>query len=350
LEGHRRIVSAAWESVRGLAWSADGSEICFSAAQAGTERQIYAVDLSGQQRLIFRSPGGVNLHDIASDGRVLVSRDEQRIGMMALAPGATTEREVSWRGWSIPTDISGDGNTVLFDEQGVESGPTYTVAVRDMRGSPPIPLGAGMAGSLSPDTKWATTVVSNAHLLLLPTGAGTARQIDESDIQQYWYGGNWMPDGKQFVFSGSRPGHAVQCFVQDVDGSKPRPVTPEGVMSCEVSPDGKMIAGNGLNGGGGWLYPIKGGEPRPIPGLQGENFTWSSDPRLLYVYKWKQSSVKVYRLNILTGQREFFREMTPPDVAGLSNISNIHFSSAGQAYVYSYTRVLSELYLVNGLK
>jgi hypothetical protein len=66
--------------------------------------------------------------------------------MMALAQGATTEREVSWRDWSIPTDISGDGNTVLFDEQGVESGPTYTVAVRDMRGSPPIPLGLGKIG------------------------------------------------------------------------------------------------------------------------------------------------------------------------------------------------------------
>jgi hypothetical protein len=55
-------------------------------------------------------------------------------------------------------------------------------------------------------------------------------------------------------------------------------------------------------------------------------------------------------LNILTGQREFFREMTPPDIAGLRGISQIHFSSDGQAYVYSYTRLLSELYLVKGLK
>jgi len=112
-----------------------------------------------------------------------------------------------------------------------------------------------------------------------------------------------------------------------------------------------MIAGNGLNGGGSWLYRMEGGQPRPIPGLQaGESFAWSSDPRLLYVYKWKQSSVKVYRLNILTGRREFFREMTPPDIAGVRGISQIHFSSDGQAYVYSYTRLLSELYLVKGLK
>jgi DNA-binding winged helix-turn-helix (wHTH) protein/Tol biopolymer transport system component len=355
LEGHKRVISADWGSVEGLAWSADGTEIWFSAAQAGTERHIYAVDLSGHQRLILRAPGGVTLEDIASDGRVLVTRDEQRVGMMALAPGdkesSNKEKEISWRDWSVPTDISSDGNTVLFDEEGIESGPNYTVAVRDLGGSSPIPLGPGMAGSLSPDGKWASTIVSNAHLLLLPTGAGTAKQIDQSDIQKYWYGANWMPDGKQIVFSANRPGHAVQCFAQDVDGGKPRPLTPEGVIFCKISPDGKLIAGNGLAGGGRWLYPIDGGQPRPIPGLQvGEAFAWTSDPRWLYVYQWKQSPVKVYRLNILTGQRQFFREITPPDVAGLHDISHIYFSSDARAYVYSYTRLLSELYLVKGLK
>jgi len=351
LEGHKRVLSASWVSVEGLAWSADGTEIWFSAAQAGSERQIYAVDLSGHQRLIFRSPGGATLQDIASDGRVLLTRDEQRVGMMALAPGATKEKEVSWRDWSVPTDISRDGNTVLFDEEGVESGPTYTVAVRDMCGSPPIPLGQGMAGHLSPDGKWASTIISNTHLLLLPTGAGTARQMEQGDIQQYWHGPSWMPDRKQIVFSANRPGHAVQCFVQNLDGGKPRPVTPEGVTFCLISSDGKLIAGNGLAGGGGWLYPVEGGQPHPIPGLQaGESFAWTSDPRWLYVYQWNQAPAKVYRLNVLTGQRQFFREMAPPDVAGLHGIANIHFSSDGRAYIYSYTRLLSELYLVKGLK
>lgn len=350
LEGHKRVLSSGWESVEGLAWSANGTEIWFSGAKAGIERHIYAVDLSGHQRLVFRAPGGVTLQDVASDGRVLLTRDEQRVGMMALAPGAAKEREVSWGDWSIPTDISKDGNTLLFNEEGGESGSTYTVAVRDTQGSPPIPLGQGMTGNLSPDGKWATAIVSNAHLLLLPTGAGSARQIEKGDIQEYWYGAEWTPDGKQIVFSAKRPGHSVQCFAQDVDGGQPRPVTPEGVMFCAVSPDGKLVA-NGFTGAGGWLYPLEGGQPHPIPGLQpDENFVWSSDPHFIYVYQWKQSPLKVYRLNILTGQRQLFREMTPPDVAGLQNISHVHFGADGRAYVYSYSRLLSELYLVKGLK
>jgi DNA-binding winged helix-turn-helix (wHTH) protein/Tol biopolymer transport system component len=351
LAGRKRILSTGWESEEGLAWSPDGTEVWFSAAQAGLERRIYAVDRTGRQRLIFRAPGGVTLQDIASDGRILLTRDEQRAGMIALAPRTTKEQELSWLEWSIPVDLSADGNTLLFDEQGVEGGPTYTVAVRDMRGSPPIPLGEGMAGGFSPDGKWATTIVSNAQLLLLPTGAGTAKRIERGDIQQYWHGSHWLPDGKQIIFSGNQPGHAARCFIQNIDGGKPRPVTPEGVTSCQVSPDGKLIAGSGVGDSGAWLYAIDGGEPRPIPGLlPGEGFAWTSDPHFMYAYQGKPAPVKVYRLNVLSGQRQFFREMTPSDVTGLSDISHVLFSSDGRAYVYSYTRLLSELYLVKGLK
>ena len=71
LAGNKKVLSAGWESEEGLAWSRDGSEVWFSAAQAGLQRRIYAVDLAGHQRLVFRAPGGVTLQDISPDGRVL---------------------------------------------------------------------------------------------------------------------------------------------------------------------------------------------------------------------------------------------------------------------------------------
>ena len=354
LAGHSKVLSSEWESIAGLAWSADGKEVWFSAAQAGIERNIYAVDFKGRQRLVFGTPGGVMIHDISPDGRVLLTRDDLRLGMMGLPPAAkpetTKERELSWQDWSIATDLSKDGKTLLFDEEGLGAGPNYRVAIRDMSGTQPIPLGEGMAGKLSPDGKWASTIVSFGRLLLLPTGAGAAKEITKGDIQQYWEGADWMPDGKQLIFSANLSGHAAQCFIQTVDGANPRPVTPEGVALCKVSPDGKLLAGYRV-GGGGWLYPTDGTRPQPIPGLlPDESFDWASDPRFLYVYQGKQLPVRVYRLNVLTGQRQLFREIMPPDVAGLGNISHIHFSSDGRAYVYSYTLLLSELYLVNGLK
>jgi hypothetical protein len=113
----------------------------------------------------------------------------------------------------------------------------------------------------------------------------------------------------------------------------------------------RLVAGSGIADSGAWLYPMDGREPRPIPGLlPGEGFAWTSDPHFMYTYQGKQAPVKVYRLNVLSGQRQFFREMSPLDVTGLCDISHVLFSSDGRAYVYSYTRLLSELYLVKGLK
>jgi hypothetical protein len=132
-------------------------------------------------------------------------------------------------------------------------------------------------------------------------------------------------------------------------------VTPEGVSFCQLSPDGKLIAASTLedSGGGARLYSIDGSsESRPIPGLlPGEDFAWTSDPRFIYTYptKMKQTPVKIYRLNILSGQRQLFREINP-DVTGLCGLHRVLFSSDGRAYVYGYTRLLSELYLVKGLK
>jgi DNA-binding winged helix-turn-helix (wHTH) protein/Tol biopolymer transport system component len=351
LAGHKTVLSTGWESEEGLAWSPDGTELWFSATEAGLERRIYAVDLSGHQRLAYRALGGVTLQDIAPDGRVLLTRDENRAGMMGLAPGATKEQDLSWLDWSLPVDLSRDGNTLLFDEQGEQSGPTYTAALRDMRGSPPIPLGEGMAGDLSPDGKWAATVVSYTQILLLPTGAGTLKRIERGGIQQYGHQIHWMPDGKQIVFPGNQPGHEVRCFIQNIDGGKPRPITPEGVGSCRVSPDGQSLVGEDLTGGGARFYPMDGGPPRAIPGLlPGETLAWSSDPHVLYVYQWRQLPIKLYRLNVVSGDRQLLRELHPGDATGLCDMSHILLSGDGRAYVYSYIRLLSDLYVVKGLK
>ena len=349
LTGKKKVLSTGWESEEGLAWSPNGSEVWFSATQAGLQRRIYAVNLAGRQRLAFSALGGVTLQDIAPDGRLLLTRDEQRAGIRVMAPDATRERDLSWLDWSLPVDISRDGNTLLFDEQGEEGGPTYTVAERDMRGSPPIPLGEGMAGDFSPDGKWAITTVAYTQLELLPTGAGTIRHIERDGIQQYRHMIHWLPDGKQVLFSGNEAGHAVRCYIQNIDGGKPRPVTPEGVSMCQVSPDGKLIAG--MDATSMKLYPLDGGTPRPITGLQpGEFFDWTSDPRFGYVYERKTAPVKIYRLNLQNGQRQLFKEIDPADETGLYDMSHLMMSADGRAYVYGYTRLLSELYLVSGVK
>jgi DNA-binding winged helix-turn-helix (wHTH) protein/Tol biopolymer transport system component len=351
LAGNKKVLSTGWESEEGLAWSRDGSEVWFSAVQAGLQRRIYAVDLAGHQRLVYRAPGGVTLQDISADGRVLMTHDEQRAGVIGMAAGAAREKDLSWLDWSLPVDISRDGKTVLFDEQGEEGGPTYTAAVRDMQGSPPIPLGEGMAGDFSPDGKWVITTVSYTQVELLPTGAGTIRKLDPGGIQQYRHTLHWMPDGKRILFTGNQPGRPARCFIQDIDGGKPRPITAEGVVGCQISPDGQLIAATDLKESAIRLYPLDGGPPRAIPGLlPGEAFKWTPDPRFAYIYPKMMLPAKIYRLNLANGQRQLFKEINPSDETGICDMSEILFSADGRAYVYGYVRLLSELYLVKGMK
>jgi Tol biopolymer transport system component len=352
LAGQRNVLSSGWESEEGLAWSANGKEVWFSAARTGLQRQIYAVDLAGRLRLAFRALGGVTVQDIASDGRVLVTRDEQRAGIAGEARGATREQDLSWRDWSLPQDISRDGKTLLFDEQGEQSGPNYIVAMRDLNGSAPVALGEGMAGDFSPDGKWAAATISYDQLILLPTGPGTAKRIERGNIQHYGAMIHWLPDGRQLLFSANVAGHADRCFIQDINGGEPRPVTPEGVSFCRISPDGKWIAATTNEKEGEMqLYGIDGGTPRAIPGLQpGESFTWTSDPHVLYVFKARLSPIKVFRLNIDTGQRQLFKEIELADISGICGPTHLIFSPDGRAYVYGYVQLLSDLYLVSGLK
>ncbi len=96
---------------------------------------------------------------------------------------------------------------------------------------------------------------------------------------------------------------------------------------------------------------MNGGPARSIPGLlPGENISWTSDPHYVYASSEKVAPVKIYRLNIENGQRQLFKEINPSDETGLCDLTNILFSPNGKAYVYGYTRLLSEIYLVNGLK
>ena len=70
----------------------------------------------------------------------------------------------------------------------------------------------------------------------------------------------------------------------------------------------------------------------------------------LHLSRENELPAKIYRLNIVNGQRQFFKEINPSDETGICDMSEILFSADGRAYVYGYIRLLSELYLVNGMK
>ena len=352
LAAKKTMLSDGWDSIQGLAWSPDGSEIWFTATRTGGDRSLYATNLSGKVRLLARVPGELTILDVGKDGSVLLTRGNDRAGMIGLAPGEAKEKDLSWLDWSVPGSLSADGKMILFQEAGEGGGPKYAVYLRNTEGSPAIRLGEGSGIALSPDGKWALSRlnVTPSPLLLYPTGVGEMRTLKDDGLNHVR--GAFLPDGKHFIFSGTESGHGVRLYSESLDDAKPHPFTLEGVSANFVlSPDGRLAAGRGPDQKV-YLFPVNGGDAKPVPGLQpGERpAAWSADGHSLFVMGGGQVPAQLYRVDLAGGQRTFWKTIEPADAAGIATIGGTFMSADNKSYVYSYVRTLSDLYLVQGLK
>ncbi|MEO8586197.1 MAG: protein kinase [Acidobacteriota bacterium] len=355
LAGKKTKLTGQWASEHGLAWAPSGKEVWFTATEAGANRSLYAVDLSGQLRVVTRVPGGLKLHDIAKSGKVLLTRESPRVGILGMLQGDTRERDMSFLDYSFAADMSTDGKLLLFDEEGEAGGANYTVYLRKSDHSPVVRLGEGNALALSPDGKWAVSILPlpNSPIRLLPTGTGEARELALPGLSAEQAAA--FVDGKRIVFAASEPGHGVRLFVQEIEGGKPRPVTPEGISTAlpgfAVSPDGKSVAAIGADQKGA-VFPVEGGATRPIPGLLPGEFPlrFSPDGRSVYVWKRGDLPARITRVDLESGKREVFKDLSPADPAGVERISNVLVTPDGKGYAYCYARLLSDLFVVEGLR
>jgi hypothetical protein len=212
-------------------------------------------------------------------------------------------------------------------------------------------LGEGSGQDLSSDGEWALAVLhpsSDPQLVLYPTGAGEPRLLSKEGLSVF--AAAFMPDGKQILFSGSEPGHRSRIYLRSLDGGKPRAVTPEGYGRTLVTPDGKWVVAAGPDRKN-FLYPLAGGEPTVVPGIDPEDGVdeVSLDGRSLYVHRRAELPAKVFRLDIATGRKELWRTLMPADAAGIYSLDVIP-RRGGDGYVYSFNRILSDLYLVEGVR
>jgi DNA-binding SARP family transcriptional activator len=71
--GKKQVLTDVWISLQGLVWNKQSQEIWFTAAKEGNARKIYAVNLSGNERLIYQGIGCLTLHDLSEDNKALIT-------------------------------------------------------------------------------------------------------------------------------------------------------------------------------------------------------------------------------------------------------------------------------------
>jgi Tol biopolymer transport system component/tRNA A-37 threonylcarbamoyl transferase component Bud32 len=342
-----RTLVPASNIAQGLAWAPKGDEIWFTMAEPGKREGLRAVTLSGRQRTLLSVPGSLRLLDADREGRILLAHESVRLVLTALPPGEATERELSWFDWPLLGDLSRDGKTILFTER---TSPPDRVYLRQTDGSPAIFLGQGVAWALSPDANWVLASASEQppRLVLLPTGSGQPKPVPSGEIDAL--AGRWSGDGKQIVIAGRERGHPTRLYVLGEEA--PKAITPGGMsLFYAVSHDGAFVAATDGQGHSA-LYPVKGGEPQPLPELnQGDYpFAWSDDGRLLYAFRHGEVPCTVYRLDLATRRKEIWKMLRPSDLTGVPHIGRVQITPDAKSYAYGQIRQLSELYLVEGVK
>jgi hypothetical protein len=353
-KGNHRVVSRGWETARGIAWHPLTGEIWFSARESGESSQglsLHAVSLAGKHRVVARVPGILVMQDISRDGRVLIHQAQWPTSMICLPPGAPREVDLSWFDFSYGRGLSDDGKTILFDEGGIAAGGKGGVYVRGTDGSPAVHLGEGYALALSPSGKWALAVDSRG-LVLLPVGAGQSRVLKTDGLELH--SAQWFPDEKRILLSAAQHGHSPQLYVQEIEGGTPRPITPEGVEIGPVSPDGNSVMGRGP-GAAVFLYPVSGGAPRAVPGIEQADqlIRWDAQGRSIFLARVEVPAIlNVYRFDPASGRRNLWKKLAPTDLIGLDplDMGSVFLSPDGEVYSYTYMRHLSYLYVVEGLK
>jgi Tol biopolymer transport system component len=354
LSGKKKtLTSRPYDELVGLAWSPSGKEVWFTADRPNEVRpSLFAVTMSGRERLVFSAPVGLRLLDVSRDGRLLVASLQPRVGITARVPGREEERDLSWLDRSFANDLSADGKTLLFNEEGEGGGPKETVYIRRTDGSQAVRLGEGWATSLTSDGRWALTIsAGGTPVVLLPTGAGEARTLTYTG--KTFLTGRFFPDGRHLLLVGIEAGHGARLYVGDRDAGALRAISPEGLsgMGVCISPDGALAVAVGRDRIAR-MYAVAGGGPQPIRGAQPGDIPirFAADGRRLFVVQLRLNSAEIHRIDLGSGRRELWKELAATDRAGYSPRSEVQITPDGNYYAYTYRRTLQDLFLVEGLR
>jgi len=171
----------SWEP----AWSPDGRQLAYSAAQAsGSDLFVMNADGTGKQRLT---------EDKAIDGGPAWSPDGRQIAFL-------TSRDGDWEIYVMEAD--GSNVRRLTNQAGQDHSPSWS------------PDGARIAFVSDRD--------GNEEIYVMAADGANPQRLTNSEAEE-WFPA-WSPDGKRIAFSSSRDGNQ-EIYVMNADGSDPTRLT-----------------------------------------------------------------------------------------------------------------------------
>ncbi len=365
-EPPRQLIEERLPRISRCAWTPDGREIWFSFSATGaTHTRIEAIDPdTGSRRLVKTFTGWTELQSVRSDKATLISSGNMRFASRGSPASDEPERDLSVFDATRVAYLSASGKEVLLTDNsaGAQGG---SVFLRRLDGSPAVQFDRISPLAITPDGAWIAGVRLDRPdvLTLFPVGAGAERDIElpvrivqvnasnlGTNVPEY-RNADFSDDGHRLLIPAALDGDArARVYVHDLDAGWTRPITPAGAPGYAVlSPDGTHVAANERDGL--FVYDVDTGERRAVPGGAdaGVPARWSNEPNVIFLLEYDGASARLVRRDLVSGERTTVRTLRALDPAGVSRFE-AYVSRDGEAYVYTLDRILTNLFVVEGLQ
>jgi Tol biopolymer transport system component/DNA-binding winged helix-turn-helix (wHTH) protein len=291
--------------VWGLAWTADGDEIVYSANRGGGE-SLWRVSRDGgtPKRVMITSQTAFH-PAISRDGNRLAYTEEFNDTNIRLysAPGfGSAIAAISSTREDHSPQFSPDGRRVVFVSKRTGNDEIW-VADRDGGSAAPLTRFGGPAtGSprWSPDglrIAFDSRAQGSSHIYVIGADGDGLRAVTTGTLNDMLPA--WSADG-EWVFYVSGPAQDRQIWRRPVAGGDAVQVTRKGGAESFASPDGKLLYYTKAMGVAGlWSVPVGGGQEKPVPELSGAGYwrSWGVNPLGVY-YVAEQSVDGEYLVNL----------------------------------------------------
>jgi hypothetical protein len=320
--------------------------------------QVQAMPIGGPERTVYTGLGPIIVHDIATDGRVLIGQGTAENDLTFLGGGRLNPRSLGWYDWSFTPRLSADGRLVLFTALGTRG--DQVALLRRTSGAPPQTLGEGIGWDLSADGQWALLRSGDGLLTLVSTGSGTRRQIalPGLEIGPTRFGNT----SRVIAMARTSTDPGVRLYSIDLEGSTATPLSESLVQLfpgqqpsignyLEVSPDSRWAATSAVLGGKivAVLHPLAGGKPVPLTGLpNAAPVGWASNNEL-WLERDDEADPSVIGLIRFDVRRSVMVEERTIATGGPGPAGDVHLTPDGKNVVFTQQRISGHLYVIRGL-
>jgi Tol biopolymer transport system component len=334
----------------GLDWNRRTGEIWFSASGAAYSSALWTVSLSQKPRSRFVFPDFFTLQSISAKGdRCLLISGEARVSLTVRKAGEAPN-DLSWLGWTLITDISPDGKTLLFYD-GSAAEKTAGLWIRPVEGGDAVRLGDGYLGKFSPDGQWVIAMTEPLsgpqQLVLVPVEAGRTRQLTFSKAS---FSAPSFADDKTLLFVRSEGGRS-EVWSMATDGSGARSLGASGCDQPIASPSRTSFVCVGGDRTSLFIYAVDKRPGRKLYEL----------PRggLFLCARWNDTGDRIFAvtrdrqlLTLDSATGRLLDQTTLPALGAVSQdvLLTAALNNDATVQAYSLVHASSSLYLATGLR